>query len=339
MPTTRIDDNDQENDDNQGRAAGRPTRRGVLLTAASAAAAGLIPAAPAAAAVADTPERPGPRPTVYVLVHGANGGGGIWTGLASELIARGNLVYAVDLPGHGLEGWFPKEYQAPQDLATFETLVSPLNNVLPADNVARVTAIVRRLAPLGPVVLVGQSLGGVTITGVADAVPHLVRRLVYLSAFCVTAPSRPTVVHYYGTPEGSTSLALTVPSLGDPTVTGAQRVNWRSADPAFFAVAKAAYFADGTDDQMRIVLNDCQPDESIWMYYTEVTPHAAAWGTVPRTFIRLTDDQAIPLALQDLMIADADALTPGNKFKVATVKSSHLRWIFHADEIVGPVTA
>ncbi|MGL4620062.1 MAG: alpha/beta fold hydrolase [Chroococcidiopsis sp.] len=34
-------------------------------------------------------------------------------------------------------------------------------------------------------------------------------------------------------------------------------------------------------------------------------------------------DNAIPLALQDLMIRQADALTPGNKFNVQTLNSSH----------------
>jgi hypothetical protein len=60
---------------------------------------------------------------------------------------------------------------------------------------------------------------------------------------------------------------------------------------------------------------------------------------VPRTFVRLTEDQAIPPALQDLMIADADKLTPHNKFKVATVKSSHLNWMFHPDAVIGHLTA
>jgi pimeloyl-ACP methyl ester carboxylesterase len=330
MATTRIDDHDREYADDKSRRGS--TRRGLLLTASAAAAGTLLPTAPAAAA--GTAGRSAAKRAVYVLVHGSNGAAGVWSSVAAELTARGHLVYSVDLPGHGTNGWFPKEYQAPQDVSTLTNLVSPLNGVLPADNVARVTEVVRRVAPLGPVILVGQSLGGITITGVADAVPHLVHRLVYLSAFCCTSPDRPTVIHYYGTPEGQTSLSLRVPSIGDPTVTGAVRTNWRTADAAFFTIAKAAFLADGTDDQMRILLNDCQPDESVWMYYTAVTPSAANWGTVPRTFIRLTGDQAIPIAMQDLMIADADALTPNNKFRVATVESSHLSWIFHPEKVI-----
>ncbi|MEU4214948.1 alpha/beta hydrolase [Actinoplanes sp. NPDC026623] len=315
-----------------------PTRRGLLLGAASgaAAAAGVLAASPAKAA-----GRASKRAEVFVLVHGANGSAGVWSGVAELLAARGHLVFAVDLPGHGGEGWFPAAYQAPQDLDTLSTLVSPLNGVTPADNVAHVVEVVRRAAAHGPVVLVGQSLGGVTITGVADVVPHLVHRLVYLSAFCCTDPARPTLIEYYGTPEGQPSLVLRVPNIGNPDPaggTGALRNNWRSADPAFFAAAKAAFLADGTDDQMRVLLNSCQPDESILMYYTPITPAAERWGRVRRTFIRLSEDRAIPLPMQDLMIADADRLTPRNKFRVVTVESSHLNWIFHPDAVIGHLT-
>ncbi|MEV4069962.1 hypothetical protein [Nonomuraea fuscirosea] len=44
--------------------------------------------------------------------------------------------------------------------------------------------------------------------------PHLVSRLVYVSAFCRTA--LPTVCDYYVTAEGRSSLVLTLPKIGDP---------------------------------------------------------------------------------------------------------------------------
>src|SRR4051812_45403455 len=120
MPTTPVDDH------------ARPTRRGLLLTAAATAAGGVIAAAPAGSA--DAAGRSPARPEVFVLVHGANGSAGVWSGVAALLAARGPLVFAVDLPGHGAQGWFPPAYQAPQDLDTLATLVSPLSGVVPADN-------------------------------------------------------------------------------------------------------------------------------------------------------------------------------------------------------------
>jgi Mg-chelatase subunit ChlI len=50
--------------------------------------------------------------------------------------------------------------------------------------------------------------------------------------------------------------------------------------------------------------------------------------------VRLTEDRAMPLALQDRFIAEADALTPENPFDVHSVVSSHLRFQIHPAEFV-----
>ncbi|MEV4116748.1 alpha/beta fold hydrolase [Nonomuraea sp. NPDC049695] len=267
----------------------------------------------------------GARTRTFVLVHGSNGNAGVWSAVAAELAQRGHRVCAVNLPGHGPGGFFPASYQAPQDLAAFAAAPSPLAQVTLAANVTHVTAAVRRLAPHGPVVLAGQSLGGITITKVADAVPHLLARLVYISAFCCTA--QPTVYDTYRTPEGAPSLVLNLPKVGDPAQTGALRTNWRSADPAFLATAKAAFLADGTDERLRAILAECEPDEAAILSFTDARPDPARWGSVPRTFVRLTADRAVPLPLQDRMIREADALTPRNRFRTASLPSSHLGFL------------
>jgi hypothetical protein len=46
-------------------------------------------------------------------------------------------------------------------------------------------------------------------------------------------------------------------------------------------------------------------------------------GGRSRAFIRCTLDDTVPLALQDPMIAEADAATPRNHFDVQTLESSH----------------
>ncbi|MEU8967459.1 hypothetical protein AB0C89_38030, partial [Streptomyces sp. NPDC048491] len=52
-----------------------------------------------------------------------------------------------------------------------------------------------------------------------------------------------------------------------------------------------------------------------------VTPQR--WGRVPRTFLRCADDRALPTAVQDLMIAEADRAVPANPFTVRTLPGSH----------------
>ncbi len=54
---------------------------------------------------------------------------------------------------------------------------------------------------------------------------------------------------------------------------------------------------------------------------------AATWGTVPKTFVRLTDDASMPLAMQDRLIREGDALTPDNPYDVRTLGGSHLKWL------------
>ncbi|MER7247848.1 hypothetical protein [Kribbella sp. NPDC000426] len=58
------------------------------------------------------------------------------------------------------------------------------------------------------------------------------------------------------------------------------------------------------------------------------------WGTVPRVYIRTTEDHTVPPALQDRMILEADAATPHNKFVVHTLHSSHSSFASMPDRLV-----
>ncbi|MEV0062794.1 alpha/beta fold hydrolase [Nocardia sp. NPDC050718] len=126
---------------------------------------------------------PQPRPT-FVLVHGAHGNAAAWSALLRELALLGHRALAVDLPGHGLDAHFPLAYQAPQDLDALTARPSPLASITLEDNVTHVIDTVRKVHAHGPVVLVGTSGGGATISGVGNAVPELLTGIVYLSAWC-----------------------------------------------------------------------------------------------------------------------------------------------------------
>ena len=49
--------------------------------------------------------------------------------------------------------------------------------------------------------------------------------------------------------------------------------------------------------------------------------------------MRTTQDNTIPLALQDRMIAEADAATPGNRFAVHTLASGHSPFASMPDDL------
>ncbi|MFE3453930.1 alpha/beta hydrolase [Nonomuraea sp. NPDC059194] len=265
------------------------------------------------------------RPT-FVFVHGGSSNARAWGPLQNELALLGHLSYAVDLPGHGDRADTPAAYyRLPQDAAALADAPSPMRAVTLQDNVRHVVDIVRRLAELGPVVLVGNSLGGLTISAVANAVPELLDRVVYLSALCLSSPAMLTEA--WGVVDDNlldaAAARITVPGVPDP---GVARLNWRSAhaDPELFAELKTAIMADSTDHQFRLLLDSMDPDENYTVLEPAALVTADGWGRVPHTYIRLSEDRGITPAVQDYMIRQADALTPHNPFEVHTLATSHV---------------
>jgi pimeloyl-ACP methyl ester carboxylesterase len=97
----------------------------------------------------------------FLLLHGLAGYAGEWTDTAGWLTERGRLV-ALDARGHGGSEWFPAD-------------------VSPAAHVADAVFAIDQLR-LGPVVVIGQSFGGLTALRLAAARPELVRGLVVADA-------------------------------------------------------------------------------------------------------------------------------------------------------------
>jgi pimeloyl-ACP methyl ester carboxylesterase len=264
--------------------------------------------------------RPRRGTTTFVIVTGASGTpGGI-----DALSLRGHRTVGVNLPGQGpADGQFAVDYQCPQDLASLATRPSPMAGVGLDAYTAAAVQVVRTVARFGPVVLYGGSMGGATLNRVGNAVPHLLDRIVYDAAFCCVDLASPQ--DYLATPEGSTSLAGNIVSavVADPGVIGAVRANYRTADREVLAKLKETFMAGTSDAEFHAMLASLQPDESLTVGSENSQVRAETWGRVPRTYIRHTADRMIPLALQDRMIAEADRLTPHNRFDVHTVHAPH----------------
>ncbi|MEU4654697.1 alpha/beta hydrolase [Streptomyces sp. NPDC023723] len=265
-------------------------------------------------------------PPTFVLVHGAFANSFSFAPLQAELGLLGHRSVAVDLPGHGFAATFPAAYQAPQDPAGLATAPGAIKGVTLADNVAHLTGVLERAAANGPVILLSHSRGGITATATANARPDLIDRLVYVASWC---PVDLDASAYYAEPEMAAvdTASLGLAAAGNPAELGLLRVNFRTADPGALAALKAAFLADGTDDEFLAFLNTFQPDENLDTGTPADRARAAAWGRVPRTFVRLTGDASMPLALQDRLIREGDALTPDNPWDVRTLESSHLSWL------------
>lgn len=259
--------------------------------------------------------------TTFVLVHGAFCGAAVWSPLVRELTLRGHRALAVDLPGHGLSATVPDRPDAPSGMAGIGT----------ADDVAAVTAVVGRAARNGPVVLVGTSRGGLTVTAVANALPDLLARAVYVSAWCCTAPRS----SYEGVGESLLDPLLGSLLAADPAALGAIRVAWPTTGEIVDGL-HAALLADGTRAELLAYLATMDTDESL--HIDEDAIRLGTGATVPRTFVRLTGDRALPLALQDRFVADADAAFPDHPFEVHDLCSSHVGFQLHPEGLADVLT-
>jgi hypothetical protein len=122
--------------------------------------------------------------------------------------------------------------------------------------------------------------------------------------------------------------------VADPAAVGASRINHNSADAAYAARDRSAFYHDVGDAASPAIANLLTPDEPIQAFTTPAGATAARWGSVPRAFIRCTGDRAIPIAVQDKMIAQADAFTPGNVFVQKTLATSHSPFVSNPAALV-----
>ena len=105
--------------------------------------------------------------SAFVFVHGGWVDNSIWQLVIPLLEARGHVARALDLPGSGADAKVPLAYgKRPLEAAAFATEPSPNANVTQEERTRAVVSLVAETArETGSVVLVGQSLGGLTVTG------------------------------------------------------------------------------------------------------------------------------------------------------------------------------
>ena len=198
----------------------------------------------------------------FVFVHGSNHGAWCWRDVLPPIAAAGHGARAIDLPSAGLDP-------------------TPPEGVTLADYRDAVLAAIGR-----PAILVGHSLGGISINAAAAAAPERVAALVFLAAW---AP-RP----------GESARDLRV-RYGCDTLMSAMRL---SAD------RKTSTFADEMLEPA--FYHDCPPG-TVELARRHLTPQPVAPGlapaasipdTVPRHYIRCMADRIIPPEAQADMSRD-----------------------------------
>lgn len=242
--------------------------------------------------------------TTYVLVHGAFANAAHWGPVSRALALRGHRALALDLPGHG---WDARD--------------DGMVGVSTGDDVAAVLDALRGVRAHGPVVLVGHSRGGLAVTAAVNAAPELVDHVVYVSAWCCVSggPSA-----YAGVAPSALDAVAATLLAADPGEVGELRVDFGTDDPGTLDRLQDALLADGTRTELLAVLAAMDTRETLVIDEGAVCVDPARWGPVAHTYVRLGADRALPPALQDRFVAEADAAVPDNPFTVVDVPTSHL---------------
>jgi pimeloyl-ACP methyl ester carboxylesterase len=194
----------------------------------------------------------------FVLVHGSWQGAWSWDGVRDRLRAHGHRVITPALPGRG-------------DIGEDRSWIGH------DENVAAVLAAIDADGT-GPVVLAGHSLGGVTISQVADQRPEHIARLVYCDAFAL---------------EDGESAADALPEqmragIGDLAATRADR-----AIPMPWELWRANFVQTATEELARDSFRQLVPDP-YRPVFEPVKLRRPVHRDLPVTFVHFTRDQAVP---------------------------------------------
>jgi pimeloyl-ACP methyl ester carboxylesterase len=212
-----------------------------------------------------------PSPS-YVLVHGAFQDARAWDDVKPLLQARGAKVVAVNLPGRAGDSM-------PPEAATLDGYRDSVLKVINAQS--------------GPVVLVGHSFGGITISNVAEAVPEKIKTLVYVAAYL------PQV--------GAADQSMAKMAEGD------QWNKFNKTRQNFLLAPDYKTASVLADDQLLIFCADCAPQaqkktlalmqrEPLPPVATPVALTAARYGAVDKVYVRTSRDNAVSFTLQQKML-------------------------------------
>ncbi|MFG1929001.1 alpha/beta fold hydrolase [Cryptosporangium sp. NPDC048952] len=257
-----------------------------------------------------------------VLLHGGWHCSASWGRVVPRLLARGHRVVTPDLPGHGWRARYPEGYfDAEQPgLTTGRTGLENATLERAADVAVEALTALKTADGGRRTVVVSHSSSGAIASRAAERSPDLVDHLVYVAAI---VPSRlRSALEIGALPEyGSPTMDGMV--VGDPRVIGALRINPRSTDPQYRELLHRKFYSDMPPDEAAAFLELLCPDQPLSFLTDPVSVTRERWGRIPRTYVKTLKDNAIAPAVQEILIRDADLLTPHNRFRTIAIESSH----------------
>lgn len=229
-----------------------------------------------------------------VLVHGGAHGAWCWQPTLEHLAGD---VLAVDLPPKSVRG-VPEPEPLPPELATL-TLADFAESAL-----ADVDA-----AAIDRFVLVGHSMGGLTIAEIARRVPERVLHLVFVSCM---VPSEGGLV-LEAVPAASHDAAQDLVDHGE-------RGEARAGVGMGEDVIRHMFCNDMNEEQTRFVIQHTGTE--VAAVFGERVTRVGIPPELPKTYVRLLRDQALSLADQDRAIENL-CDSPGGEVEIVELDTGH----------------
>jgi len=203
--------------------------------------------------------------STFVLIHGAWHGAWCWKKIIPLLEKEGHKVEAPDLPGHG-------SHIVPIEEISLQLYVNHVCSIIDSQT--------------KPVILVGHSLAGCTISQVAENQSEKVKTLVYLSAFLLRK-GEAAVNYTLSDPE-----AIVLPNLTMPEDFSYSTVNED--------IIKEAFYGFCSDDDVAFS-KPLLVSEASEPFQAPVKTSEEKFGRIPRVYISCLQDKAISPSIQEKM--------------------------------------
>jgi pimeloyl-ACP methyl ester carboxylesterase len=207
-----------------------------------------------------------PKPSI-VLVHGAWEEANIWQAVTPLLEKDGYHVVTVTLPGRPSSPLSPDKVTL--DLYR-DTILNAIGN------------------PRQPVVLVGHSFGGITISVAAEAAPEKIKALVFIAGYL---PKDGQSLLDLGNSDKDSKIGPHLQIMKDKGIIAVENS------------ARADLFCLDCTEQFRAAIPSLIVDEPLGPLVTPVHLTADRFGTVDKVYIHTAKDQVVSPSLQARMVA------------------------------------
>ena len=225
----------------------------------------------------------------FLFLHGSWHGAWCWHKILPRIKAAGHEASAIDLPGRGRAAALPA-------FVSLERMVS---------------AAQAALAPEGKTTIVVHSRNGIVASTLAERVPERIERTIYLASFML--PTGKRVLDYI--PDRD--------SMIPPHMEINRFALWDWLKPRAY---REALYADCSDDDVALCCS-LLVREPVRPALTRLKLTSELYGRVPRAYIRLTQDNAVSLALQDRLLE----ATPVDR--VESLDASHSAYFSQPDAL------